>query len=113
MIQGLLIIFGLYCLITRKIKVSSRKEIGSPHSIILGLLFLVYAVGINYLPMDMLYLTLYYGSLVLFSIIIIVTGETKELPESLGDKKSRETKRNVIILILFILALILIGYFLV
>jgi len=113
MIQGLLVIFGLYCLITGKIKVSSRKEIGSPHSKVLGLLFLVYAIGISYLPMEIIYLVFYYGSLILFSVIIIASGETKELPESVGDEKSRETKRNVIILILFILALILIGYFLV
>jgi len=113
MIQGILVIFGLYCLITGRIKVSSRKEIGSPHSRVLGLLLLVYAIGINYLPMETFYLIFYYGSLVLFSAIIIATGETTELPESIGDEKSRETKRNLIILILFILTLILIGYFLV
>ncbi len=112
MIQGLLVIFGLYCLITGKIKISSRKEIGSPHSRILGLLFLVYAIGMNYLPMETLYLVFYYSSLVLFSVITIATGETNELPESVGDEKSRETKRNIVILILFILGIALAMFFL-
>ncbi len=102
MIQVLLVLFGLYCLITGKLKISSKKEIERPISTYFGLMFIAYAIGINYLPTGIIYEISFYGSLVLFSILLISQGNKVKITEEEGSKM----RRNTGILIGFVVLLI-------
>jgi hypothetical protein len=110
MIQILLIILGIVLLIKGNLKVSSRKRLERPQSIYLGIIFILYGIGINYISFGNLIWSIVYNCSLVFITSIFVS-KAKELatPEALTDHK--ETKRNALILLAFILLVVAVFYY--
>ncbi len=109
MVQILLIALGLFILIKGNLKVSETKEIVRPQSIYWGLIMLVYGIVIRFLPDQLIYILIFYASLILISAIFVIKGKTITSGETIV--KSVNTKRNLIILLVFIVIIVVVFYF--
>ncbi len=109
MLQIILFLAGLTTLIKGKIKVSSDKEIVRPHSIYLGIIFIICAIAISLIQLGLFYDLAFF----IFPIILVIgfamKGKRIHTPEAVKEKK--ETKRNLIILLIFIAIIVTIFYF--
>jgi len=109
MIQILLIIIGLLVLVKGKLKVSDTKEITRPQSIYWGLVLIGYGIASSFIPTTkLIYSLIFYISLVVVSAIFISKGKT--IASDGVVVKSSNTKRNVIILLIFVAILITAFY---
>lgn len=109
MLQIILFIAGLISLIKGKIKVSSDKEIVRPHSVYLGIIFIICALALSFLQIEMPYNFIIFVFPILVTIFFAAKGKTIDTPEAIKEKK--ETKRNLIILLAFILVVVAVFYF--
>jgi len=109
MVQVLLIILGLFLLIKGKIKVSDTREIERPASIYWGIIIIIYGIAVSFLPDQLTYAILFYASLLLISAIFVIKG--KKIITQDASAKASDTKRNLIILLVFIAIIVAIFYF--
>jgi hypothetical protein len=109
MVQILLIGLGILILIKGSLKVSDTKEMVRPQSIYWGLIVIAYGIAVSFLPDQLIYSLVFYASLILISIIFLAKGKTIASPEAAV--KSTDTKRNLIILLVFIAIVVAISYF--
>jgi len=110
MVQILLIAIGLFILIKGNFKASDTKEIVRPQSTYWGLIVIVYGLSMFFIPSgQLIYDLIFFASLILISVIFLVKGKTIASTEAVV--KSRKTKRNLIILLIFIAIVITVFYF--
>jgi len=110
MIQVALILIGLFILIKGNLKVSDNKEIVRPQSIYWGLIIIIYGIVCGFLPTtQIIYGLIFWISLLLISIIFVMKG--KMITSSEAVIKSTDTKRNLIILLIFIGIVAAVSYF--
>jgi len=110
MVQIVLILLGLFISIKGRLKVSDSKEIVRPQSIFWGLIIILYGLAVSFIPDDhLIYSLVFYISLVVISFIFIAKGRKIESTEATS--KSKDTKRNLVILLIFIAIIAAIAYF--
>jgi len=109
MVQILLIVLGLFILIKGNLKVSDTKEIVRPQSIYLGSIVIAYGIAVSFLPDQLIYSLIFYASLILILAIFLIKGKTITSSEAIV--KSTNTKRNLIILLVFIAIVVAVFYF--
>ena len=109
MVQILLIILGLFILIKGRLRVSDTKEIERPGSIYWGIIIIAYGIAVYFLPDELLYTVLFYASLLIISAIFVIRGKKITAPDV--SKKASDTKRNLIILLVFIAIMVAVAYF--
>jgi hypothetical protein len=109
MVQILLIAFGLFILIKGNLKVSDNKEIVRPQSIYWGLIIIAYGIILTFLPNTLMYGLIFYASLIIISLIFLIKGKT--IGSSDATLKATDTKRNLIILLIFLAIIVAIFYF--
>jgi len=105
----ILFIAGLVALIKGRIKVSANKEIVRPHSIYLGVIFIICAIALSFLKLEIPYDLIVFIFPLLITIVFAAMGRSIDTPEAIKEKK--ETKRNVLILLAFIILVVGVFYF--
>ncbi len=109
MVQILLIGIGILIIIKGNLKVSDTKEIVRPQSIYWGLIVIIYGIAVSFLPDQLIYSLIFYSSFILILTIFLIKGRTIASSEAIA--KSKDTKRNLIILLVFIAIVVTVFYF--
>ena len=108
MIQIVLIGIGLFVLAKKRIKISDTKSIARPQTVYLGLIIIAYGVAVFFLPTNLIYYVALFASLLGISAIFIAKGEP--ITSSEITTKPTDTKRNALILLIFVAIIAIVGY---
>ncbi len=108
MLQIILFLAGLALIVKEKVKITANKELTRPNSIYLGSIFIACAVAVSFFSVDAPYNLIFFLLPLLATIFFATKGEKIDTEDSI--KESSDTKRNIMILLGFIVFVVVAFY---
>jgi accessory gene regulator protein AgrB len=105
MLQIILFIAGFFIIVKGKIKITNEREVTRPYSYFLGIFFIIWAIFISFVNLEIPYDVITFIIPLLVVIGFSFTG--KKIDISQGDKKKNKKRTVIMVIIIFIIAVML------